>query len=52
MGYFAPDKIMIEQMLETLWRRVEIDVLIAGEEIDVSVVRAFRLHGAACSRQE
>ena len=45
MGYFAPDEVMIEQMLDARRRGVEIDVLIPGEEIDVPVVRrASRYH--------
>lgn len=45
MGYFAPDDVMIEQLLDARQRGVEIDVLIPGQEIDVPIVRrASRYH--------
>lgn len=44
MGYFAPDEIMIAQLLDASRRGVEIDVLIPGEEIDVSLVRRASRH--------
>jgi len=39
MGYFAPDEVLITQLLDARSRGVEIDVLIPGEEIDVPMVR-------------
>lgn len=45
MGYFAPDEVMIEQLLDARKRGVAIDVLIPGKEIDVPMVRrASRYH--------
>lgn len=44
MGYFAPDEIMIIQLLDARRRGVEIDVLVPGEQIDVSLVRHASRH--------
>ncbi|WP_274630922.1 phospholipase D-like domain-containing protein [Arvimicrobium flavum] len=44
MGYFAPDEVMIAQLLDARRRGVEIDVLIPGEEIDVPIVRRASRH--------
>ena len=44
MGYFAPDDVIIRQMLDARKRGVEIDVLIPGDEIDVPLVRRASRH--------
>ena len=44
MGYFAPDDVMIAQLLDARQRGVEIDVLIPGDEIAVPLVRRASRH--------
>lgn len=44
MGYFAPDEVMIEQLLDARRRGVEVDILIPGEEIAVPIVRRASRH--------
>lgn len=44
MGYFAPDDVIIMQMLDARQRGVEIDILIPGDEIAVPIVRRASRH--------
>src|SRR5690606_40901383 len=44
MEYFAPDEVMITQLLDARRRGVEIDVLLPGKEIDVPLVRRASRH--------
>jgi cardiolipin synthase len=44
MGYFAPDDVIMRQMLDARRRGVEIDILIPGAEIDVPMVRRASRH--------
>lgn len=44
MGYFAPDDLILTQLLDARRRGVEIDILIPGAEIDVPMVRRASRH--------
>lgn len=44
MAYFTPDEVMISQLLDARRRGVEIDILMPGDEIDVSLVRRASRH--------
>lgn len=44
MGYFAPDDVIMQQMLDARRRGVEVDILIPGQEIDVPLVRRASRH--------